>query len=79
MEQCDTSLQCYVRVRERHPGGFVEFDFAIGDPGLYVELILPEPAFVAFCTANQAERLTEEAARQVDEDRRKWRYGNPGN
>jgi hypothetical protein len=34
---------------------------------------------VAFCTANQAERLTEEAARQVDEDRRKWRYGNPGN
>ncbi len=78
MEQNGGSLQCYVRVRERHPGGFVEFDFSIGDPGLYVELILPAPAFEEFCAANRVEQLSEEAGRQVDEDRRKWRYGETG-
>lgn len=43
----------YVRVCERRADGFIEFEFAIGDPALCVELMLPEPAFHEFCLANE--------------------------
>lgn len=43
----------YVRVCERRPDGFIEFEFAIGDPALCVELMLPEAAFHEFCLANE--------------------------
>lgn len=42
----------YVRICETRPDGFVEFEFAIGDPELCVELMLPESAFHEFCLAN---------------------------
>lgn len=42
-------LPRWVRVLAHRPDGFVEFAFSIGDPALAVELILPEPAFAAFC------------------------------
>lgn len=31
----------YVRVCNQRPDGFVEFEFAIGDPDLCIELMLP--------------------------------------
>jgi phenol/toluene 2-monooxygenase (NADH) P0/A0 len=43
----------YVRVCEQRPDGFIEFEFAIGDPELCVELMLPEAAFHEFCLANE--------------------------
>lgn len=43
----------YVRVCEQRPDGFVEFEFAIGDPALCVELMLPQSAFHEFCLANE--------------------------
>lgn len=43
----------YVRVCAERPDGFVEFEFAIGDPALFVELMLPAAAFRDFCTANE--------------------------
>jgi phenol hydroxylase P0 protein len=43
----------YVRVCEQRPDGFIEFEFAIGDPALCVELMLPEAAFHEFCLANE--------------------------
>lgn len=42
----------YVRVTGQRPDGFVEFDFAIGEPEIFVELILPPEAFADFCEAN---------------------------
>ena len=42
----------YVRICEQRPDGFIEFEFAIGDPALCVELMLPEIAFHEFCLAN---------------------------
>jgi phenol hydroxylase P0 protein len=42
----------YVRITGAHRG-FVEFDFAIGDPEITVELILPKPAFDEFCRMNK--------------------------
>lgn len=52
----DTSLR-FVRVLEERADGLVAFEFAIGWPELAVELLLPAPAFAAFCTANRVQRL----------------------
>lgn len=65
----------YVRVRGETKGGFVEFDFAIGDPSLYVELVLPRAAFHEFCSRNRVVIMSEEQAAAVDADMDKWRYG----
>lgn len=53
---CDTSLR-FVRVLERRADGLVSFEFSIGWPELAVELLLPAPAFEAFCAHNRAQRL----------------------
>ena len=61
----------FVRVRERHDG-FVEFDFSIGDPELYVELILTDQAFDEFCEANRVRLLDGDEAAQIDRYRETW-------
>ena len=71
-----SELTRYVRVRRVVDDKFVEFDFAIGDPSLYVELVLPKAAFDSFCHHNKVVMMTEEQARAVDEDMEKWRYGD---
>ncbi|MGE5491047.1 MAG: phenol hydroxylase subunit [Actinomycetota bacterium] len=53
----------YVRVCNQRPDGFVEFEFAIGDPDLCIELMLPANAFHEFCLANDVivlERVAEQ-------------------
>ena len=42
----------YVRVCEQRLDGFIEFEFAIGDPALCVELMLKEDDFHEFCLTN---------------------------
>ena len=65
-----------IEVRENEGGtGMVEFDFSIGDPELYVEMILPEQAFLEFCVTNSVRFLTEEEGAAIDADREKWRTG----
>ena len=66
----------YVRIRQVVNDKFIEFDFAIGDPSLYVELVLPREAFDTFCRHNQVVMMTEEQAAAVDADMAKWRYGD---
>ena len=44
----------YVRVTKVRTDGFVEFAFAVGDPELAVDLILPAEAYREFCRDNQA-------------------------
>ena len=41
-------LPRYVRVTERLPNGIVAFDFAVGTPDMFVELILPEASSVRY-------------------------------
>lgn len=52
----DTSRR-FVRQRGQRANGFIEFDFAIGEPEVFVELILGPDAFAEFCTTNQVEIL----------------------
>lgn len=47
----------FVRLIERRSDGFVEFEFAIGEPELYVELMLPAEAYQAFCVSNRVIQL----------------------
>ena len=46
------TLTRYVRVRSAPEETFVEFDFAIEYPDLFVELVLPKKAFELFCKRN---------------------------
>jgi phenol hydroxylase P0 protein len=69
--------QRYVRVTSVRDKRFVEFDFSIGDPTLFVELVLPFEQFQLFCKRNQVLELSAEQAAQVDYDQLKWRYGKP--
>lgn len=39
----------YVRIVELRADGLVEFEFAVGEPQLYVEMVLPRAAFDDFC------------------------------
>lgn len=66
----------YVRVTNGNHNGYIEFQFSIGDPGLFLEMMLPPAAFAEFCERHGAVHLTEAQARAVDADERKWRYGN---
>ena len=56
----------YVRVCERRADGFVEFEFAIGDPALCVELMLKEADFHEFCLTNDVIVLGQAESGQGD-------------
>jgi len=71
-------LKRYVRVRSEPEAKFVEFDFAIGYPDLFVELVLPHEAFASFCSHNNVVFMDAEMAAAVDEDMVKWRFGDAG-
>ena len=71
-------LTRYVRVRSEPDARFVEFDFAIGHPDLFVELALPQGAFEQFCKHNHVVHMDEEMCRLVDADMVKWRFGEKG-
>ncbi len=74
-DQLDCS-QKFVRVSGIRNNQFVEFDFAIGDPELFVEMILPIPAFKEFCEQNQVILLEPEAGDvQVEFEKLQWRLG----
>lgn len=68
----------YIRVRSEPDARFVEFDFAIGHPELFVELVLPHAAFAAFCQQHQVVQMNAAMCQAVDEDAAKWRYGDVG-
>jgi len=69
---------CYVRITGIRNEKFVEFDFSVGDPTLYIELVLPFSQFAKFCKQYKPKELTPEQEAMVDYDRLKWRYGQPG-
>jgi phenol hydroxylase P0 protein len=65
----------FVRVIGNLPNGLVEFVFAIGDPDVAVELVMPKPAFDEFCRANQVEFLAAEAPVDPQADNADFKWG----
>ncbi len=55
-------LPRFVRVRGFDARGFVEFEFAIGDPSLHLDMILPPLAFREFCREQRVRYLGTPAA-----------------
>jgi len=47
----------FVRVCGQRQGGFIEFEFAIGEPEVFIEMLLSPADFAQFCAANKAEML----------------------
>ena len=41
--------QRFIRIVQEHDNGMVEFEFAVGEPGLFVEMVMPRPQFEEFC------------------------------
>lgn len=71
-----TALTRYVRVRSAPEDTFVEFDFAIEYPDLFVELVLPRKAFELFCKHNNVVHMNQAMSKKIDEDNQKWRFGD---
>lgn len=55
----------FVRLIARRSDGLIEFEFAIGEPELCAELLLPAAAYDAFCQRNA---VTELPAREPVDD-----------
>lgn len=67
----------FVRVTEVRPDGFVAFDFAIGEPEIYVEMLLPQDGFEAFCAQQNVIRLdAADAGDQAPGDDFLWRLAD---
>lgn len=39
----------FIRVVQTRKDGMVEFEFAVGEPGLFVEMVMPQAEFDQFC------------------------------
>ncbi|MDR2839444.1 MAG: phenol hydroxylase subunit [Azonexus sp.] len=67
----ETSLDTrrrFVRYRGERGNGFVEFEFAIGEPEIFLEMILSREDYAEFCAANQVEMLPPRPAAADDSD-----------
>lgn len=49
----------FVRVVDRSRNGLVVFEFSIGWPELFSELVLPQASFDAFCQQHQVTHLPD--------------------
>ena len=58
----------FVRVIETRQDGMVSFQFAIGEPALFVELMMPAAAFNEFCEVNRVAMLEPLAEHPAPED-----------
>ncbi|PHR84439.1 MAG: phenol hydroxylase [Colwellia sp.] len=47
----------FVRITKERKNDFIEFDYAIGEPEIFLELVLPREAFLDFCVVNKVELL----------------------
>lgn len=68
------TLKKYIRIRSKPGARFVEFDFAINDPSLFVELIMPQDSFADFCAHNDVTEMTQSQMDAADREMAQWRY-----
>ncbi len=76
LERSSGKIIRYVRVTNLNHHGNVEFQFSIGDPSLYLEMVLPPAAFDEFCADHEVRMLTDDDAATVDANERRWRFGD---
>lgn len=74
----DAAMRAHVRILGTRLGRFVEFEYALGDGDLAVELILPPQAFEEFCRARDAIVDAPDASTAESIEQVAWRAGLPG-
>jgi len=65
----------FVQIIKIKNDGFVEFNFAIGEAVMNVELLLPYKAFIEFCNNNKVSFFTAEQENEILIDNQNWKYG----
>lgn len=66
----------FVRVIRERADGFIEFQFAVGDPALRAELILSRPAFEWFKAQPGVEALPESAWTEAEQQEEAYLFGD---
>lgn len=74
-KQIINSTRRFYRVKEIRGDGFVVFDFAMGDPDLYVELILPHLAFESFSSQTGMEEISQQDSEKAKQKQYTYLYG----
>jgi len=60
-------LRHFVHITNEQRAGFVEFNFSINDPSLFLEMILPVKAFDEFCRQNNVTFLSADEMIAVEQ------------
>lgn len=66
----------FVRFCGERGNGFIEFEFAIGEPEVFAEMILDRNAFFEFCQANRVEMLPPAVDSGLDISDWDWRISD---
>ena len=66
----------FVRVRGERANGFIEFEFAIGSPEVFLEMILGPEAFAEFCADNHVEMLDADEGQGSEPSDWDWRLAD---
>ena len=61
----------FVRIDKRRSDGFVDFEFSIGEPQFFVELMMPNLAFEEFCKTQNVVMLP---AGEVEAEESAWSW-----
>jgi len=62
----------FVRIVEIHPNGLVEFEFAVGEPELFVELLMGQAAFDEFCVMHAVTPTQGRLPPKQDDAEQEW-------
>lgn len=62
----------FVRIIEQHANGLVEFEFAVGEPGLFVELLMAQASFDEFCAMHGVTPTQGRLAVAQSSDEQEW-------
>lgn len=65
----------FVQIIRLKDDGFVEFNFAVGEVVMNVELLLPYKAFIEFCQNNRVSFFSKEQEDELLIDNETWKYG----
>ena len=61
-----------MRIIETHTNGLVEFEFAVGEPELFVELLMAQAAFDEFCVMHGVTPTQGRLAAKQDGAEQEW-------
>ena len=75
MYELMTNEKKFVQIINIKDNGFVEFNFAVGEAVMNVELLLPYKAFIEFCHNNRVSFFSKEQEDEILLDNETWKYG----